>query len=231
MARYRLSSLTPLALALAIAGCGAQPTTSPTPDGGMMMTTCTGHCSFPGLCCGNPQKCIDVSGDSKNCGMCNLACPNGTLCTGGKCLCGPKGMGVNCSGADTCCGAVGCKNLMSDVNNCGMCGRACKDNEACMAGGCQAVAACANCKGKCCNKTCVDTDADPANCGDCDNVCAKGETCGGGTCVGGGGKDGGMMGACQCTMNMPCPMGDQCLFGCCLKDLLGGKCMINPMCM
>jgi hypothetical protein len=140
-----------------------------------------GECSCEGgsacvgnqRCCppqsnGTPGGCFDTSSDPAHCGACDKACGAGESCRAGVCTVDGCGCtngnrceenskecrcngGPACSGATTCC-ATGCKNLLTDVQNCGMCGRACVAGQLC------------------CNGSCVDQG--PQNCGGCGMKCA-----------------------------------------------------------
>ncbi len=90
-----------------------------------------------------------------------------------------------------------CKNINTDVDNCGACGNVCLFSGAyCNSGQCscfpegqlqsrqftsQAVVATAS---EVCNNQCVDTNTDNNNCGTCGNVCQSGSTCNDGQCNG-----------------------------------------------
>jgi hypothetical protein len=115
----------------------------------------SGHCVCPSssVVCGVPDSgmvsCVDTSSDPKNCGGCGIVC-NSTgsiesLCASGKC-------GPHCppSAPDPCIpdgGTTGsCVDFQADPLNCGGCGSACNQGEACIAGTCGSdlVAACFN---------------------------------------------------------------------------------------
>jgi hypothetical protein len=89
-------------------------------------------------------------------------------------VCGSNANLICCPSGSTCCGNY-CANLGSDFDNCGRCGRACREpgvNEvgSCVNGRCQyaCVAGAVRCNGRC-----KFLDSDPNNCGTC------GKTCGG----------------------------------------------------
>ncbi len=105
-------------LALALAACGVSGRTGGSGGAGI----CPAHpdqCA--GKCCGT--TCFDVMHDPFNCGDCGVACPAGTICLGGNCGCPP--FGDKCGLGQTCCGAIGCVSLDSDIRNCGACGDSC----------------------------------------------------------------------------------------------------------
>ncbi len=78
---------------------------------------------------------------------------------------------ASCSGA--------CVDTKNDPANCGACGKACADGEACVNGACGLACVGGTTK---CGQTCVDTDLDNGNCGACGKTCAAGLVCSGGTC-------------------------------------------------
>ena len=175
------------------------------------------------------QFAIDVN----NCGECDNACADGEVCNNGECE------GNECTSADDCSfahatptcdegycqmyscdsgyascdqtGSNGCEAYLdTDTDNCGECGTACADGEACVSGVCAGTEcttaddcdyahATPTCSGGYCQmygcdngySSCdsdgsngceayLDTDTD--NCGECDNACADGETCSNGLC-------------------------------------------------
>lgn len=119
-----------LIFTLLFAACGVTPRGG---SGGGGQGICPDHpdqCG--GKCCGT--LCQDVSRDPQNCGDCNAACPDGTICLGASCGCPPHG--DKCSLGQSCCGALGCVSLGSDIRNCGHCGTRCPDGGLCMNGQC-----------------------------------------------------------------------------------------------
>jgi hypothetical protein len=124
------------------------------------------------ICCppgaGQPGGCFDKLSDPNHCGDCAtrcntgetcqngvcvtggcpIACFNGNECVGSMCVC--NGGPASCSGTTHCCPA-GCVELSSDHDNCGVCGRKCKDNEYCCDGNCRAPSDldCGGCRIKC----------------------------------------------------------------------------------
>lgn len=101
-------------------------------------------------------------------------------------LSGPEGPApqpgpTSCPAGTANCGA-GCVNVTTDVRNCGACGRACQQGQACTAGTCQNIggacpAGTANCGGGCANIV-----TDTQNCGACGVRCAPGAACVNGAC-------------------------------------------------
>lgn len=85
--------------------------------------------------------------------------PKGLLkCNKNPRLCHAKG-----SPGPDCCGKK-CVNVMTDKQNCGLCGRRCKHMEIC-------------CKG-----TCVNPMVNKRHCGGCNRVCHRGDSCVHGMC-------------------------------------------------
>jgi hypothetical protein len=79
--------------------------------------------------------------------------------------------GVVCvTGTDAC--GTGCIDPLNDSRNCGGCGQACGDNQACNAGVCECQSGTTNCSGEC-----VVLDSDSRHCGACATACATGEVC------------------------------------------------------
>jgi len=89
---------------------------------------CGVKCSFePPLetCCNG--TCRNLQMDSSSCGTCGHKCSSGQVCCAGNCMdpavnscqCEPS-----CPAGQTCCNRT-CVDLMTDDENCGMCGNAC----------------------------------------------------------------------------------------------------------
>src|SRR5262245_19219544 len=78
----------------------------------------------------------------------------------------PVGDAGPCPGQTVCDGK--CVVTKRDPENCGMCGKKCKEGEVCVQGGCALQCGGGSTK---CNSVCVSTQADPANCGMCGNKC------------------------------------------------------------
>jgi hypothetical protein len=116
------------------------------------------------------------------------------------------------TGGSTCrqglsdCGGF-CRDLTSDVGNCGACGKTCPSNSACKDSQCSckdgysasldgtchavpitAVPGCDDHPGtKLCDNQCVYPDTDPGHCGSCSIQCASGQNCVSGQCISPGG--------------------------------------------
>ena len=160
-----------------------------------------------GLCCPvfGGTNCTDLATDPLNCGGCKVACPTGQTCSNGVCSgtkppCGPGTVGGYCDlDAGTsflCCAGTGCIDVSSDINNCGVCGKACSSGLTCVSGECVATACSPGTEGEncllnglfgasylCCQSACVDTSTDSSHCGDCGTLCSGVETCGGSVCA------------------------------------------------
>ena len=186
------------------------------------------HCATGQGCCG--AKCIDLTVDAKNCGMCGHACAAGETCKGSVCSCFGAG---HCPMGQACC-MGGCKTLTTDAENCGTCGNGCEaqnPGETCFQGKCGCGTGDTHCMGGqlCCSNACGDVMADPMNCGTCGNACPNGQTCTNGAC------SGGMMGGGNC---MPaCQPGEMCVMlqgmSVCVPGMMGGggNCMTDMDCM
>jgi hypothetical protein len=122
--------------------------------------------------CGGDQ-CVSLPTDSLNCGACGTACPSGSTCQSGTCVC-PVG--------EAACGDA-CVDVMSDAAHCGSCATACPTGALCSSGVCE-------CSGglMACGAECVDLTSDATHCGDCAKACASGEVCLSGSCSSGCGS-------------------------------------------
>jgi hypothetical protein len=67
----------------------------------------------------------------------NVECAQSEACrkTGPTQVCGCNG-GAACAAGQVCCQVGGCKDLNSDPQNCGVCGRACAAGSSCVSGAC-----------------------------------------------------------------------------------------------
>ena len=117
--------------------------------------------------------------DVNNCGTCGNVCPtrpnSNVVCTSGLC-------GFVCISGFANCNNIatdGCEiSLLSDVNNCGICGNVCPNppnaSSVCVAGTCSIIcnSGFANCNGNNADGCEVNLNISLANCGSCGNACA-----------------------------------------------------------
>ena len=175
--------------------------------------TLCAHCGAQACCNG---ICTDTNTDTNNCGQCSNACLPGPSpdCVMGLCGCSGNS-GQACAAGDTCC-SNGCKNLLTDAQNCGECGKKCTGNQTCANGSCSCGGT--TCTGTqiCCSNACVDKNTDPNNCGFCGNQCQGAATCVNGLCSGNNNCGPG---------GTPCPGNQQCCPNVCCTTCLGGVCM------
>ncbi len=129
-------------------------------------TACTQGTCQPLACpsgktpCGH--ECVDTANDPNNCGGCNWMSGNYAFFDGGGDDASPycnTPWSCSCSwpGTPDVCDSQ-CTNLLRDQNNCGMCGVACAEGEACRRGKCGAPC--------------------PAGQTFCDGYCVMGDSCG-----------------------------------------------------
>ena len=208
-----------------------------------------GHCACtvakPDNCNG---ACTNVLTDRANCGACGQSCGSGETCVDGGCFCGAGkvvcrdrcvsgaccngGDGVTCGSDETCCTPDGCKDLASDLNNCGSCGTTCDPTttDGCVAGACRCGDEPA-CTG---GQVCTDSGCDcPTGQAFCSGVCLPntGMLCGGcGSCPAGESCDGD---TCLCGVNESCPADQSCVGGSCVcqdegAEVCNGVCTVCP---
>ncbi|MFP2911967.1 MXAN_6577-like cysteine-rich protein [Pyxidicoccus sp. 3LFB2] len=148
-----LELLLPLVLAgLVLTGC---------PDEGVVCTSGLSVCG---------ETCVDLGGDTSNCGACGNACGGGQSCQQGACECRP--------GTESCGGT--CVATSSDVAHCGACGNACPSGLVCESGTCREGCSAGATR---CGDSCVDLRADTLNCGTCGNACPDVQSCHAGRCA------------------------------------------------
>ncbi|MBZ4416164.1 MXAN_6577-like cysteine-rich protein [Myxococcus sp. RHSTA-1-4] len=149
----RLPALLLAALAgLTLTGC---------PDEGVVCTSGLAVCG---------EACVDLGGDTANCGACGNACGAGQVCQEGACGCRP--------GTESCGGA--CVSTASDVSHCGACGNACPSGQVCESGTCRE--GCSEGTARC-GDSCLDLSSDALNCGACGNACPDVQSCHAGRCA------------------------------------------------
>jgi hypothetical protein len=165
-------------------------------------------CGEGSTCCPGNTSCVDTRFSQKNCGACGVECTNGELCGGGTCGC-PVGPGnvMKCPNGQSCCGANGCKNLMTDTKNCGQCGNACGVGATCAGGQCLCGGRTCGVGEVCCNGTCSTMCA-------IDMAVPRDMAGGGGSCVCSAGCASGL-----CLGN-----------DCCWEDAFFGLCTPDPAC-
>lgn len=139
---------------------------------------CTeGGCACPEGLEACDGACVDLTSDPANCGGCGISCEDrefseGGLCEEGACVLSCIEHQEDCDGDPE----NGCEvPTYENVDHCGGCGIACRDDQVCEEAQCQCPAGEMDCEG-----LCVATSFDRNNCGGCGNVCEIG--CGGGTC-------------------------------------------------
>ena len=88
------------------------------------------------LCCSD--ACVDLQGDSSNCGLCGRVCPAQSSCVAGLCrpqaTCAGSQNNAGCAlvdgGVGKCCGEI-CANVLADSDNCGGCDQSCPNGSTC----------------------------------------------------------------------------------------------------
>jgi len=135
---------------------------------------------------------VDYADSVDHCGGCRVACHRlrSDRCVDGECQCSFNGRRdeAPCEGVEVCCDGMGsgCRDLDTDMDNCGSCDTACDDVAAdrCEDGQCRCgtMPPCGSGL-QCCSGQCVDLDLDPNNCSRCGAQCGSNETCEGGLCT------------------------------------------------
>jgi len=125
---------------------------------------------------------VIVDAGSVDTGTSDVGAPDaGTLDSGARDVGTPDVGG--CSTGETMCGG-GCVDLQRNASNCGSCGRACGEVEACTDGACTST--CAAPRTLCgtgASTRCVDTRSDVEHCGRCGMACGMGRACTAGSCA------------------------------------------------
>lgn len=183
--------------------CGAVGVECNTSTGGPLCLpegeTGLGACS----CDGNNNNCQDTVMDDQG----NLHSVANNCSFENLCVCASTSEACNFSGAEPDCCGDGCFDLLSDKENCGICGKSCGEN-GCVKGAC----------------ACSDNDECYTDAGTFNNPGTIANEC-----IGASGTE---LGACACTSYRdgagtatPCPLGSFCCFaggdisanGCCSK--------------
>jgi hypothetical protein len=172
--------------------------------------------------------CRNTLADAGNCGRCGNICSASQYCSNGVCTAGTANLPVTgittvspaggmtttitvsgslCPTGYTPCSGI-CRNLESDMSNCGRCGNVCGSGRTCSSGACSggstitavttvpaphpdaaaAVTTTTNPELLCwsnnipCAGTCIDPTTDNNNCGGCGNVCTGDQSCIAGRC-------------------------------------------------
>jgi hypothetical protein len=138
----------------------------------MQTRTCNMNTGAWGQWSACPTGCVPGATDTMGC-MANAQRTCTQMCTMGSCACN--------SGLMQCPGSTVCRDLMTDVDNCGRCGNACADGLECSAGRCVCSGAAEECPAG--SGVCVNTQTNGQNCGECGNACVGGMMCMGGDCA------------------------------------------------
>ena len=171
-------------------------------------TCSSGQCllTCPGGFFNCDGSCKDLQTDENNCGGCSNTCSSNQVCRDGRCsavssnlpyttvittipvtttaaAAPPLPTTLGCAAGQTLCGNS-CRNILTDISNCGSCGNACPINQYCSGGQCVCVGA----YPVKCNVVCVNLRNDNNNCGVCGKVCplnvANGHSrCDSGSCL------------------------------------------------
>ena len=172
--RAKLGVLAAALAAVVIVACAVGTTPPPGPECKSTETVCSG-------------VCVDLQGDSLNCGKCGAECGTGLVCVKGACAtsCPP---GNSACGGDAGTGAK-CVNTKTDNTNCGGCGKVCKSGEVCA--GSQCVGSCGtqtvgqtSCVSDAGASYCANLKNDNQNCGACGKACPSDQVCALGVCQG-----------------------------------------------
>ena len=88
-----------------------------------------------------PDLCAGSLTDPMNCGSCGCQCQAGSACSQGTCVAGCNGGVTSCpvpidGGAGVLCRQYTCRDLNTDNDNCGQCGKKCPAGMTCVQGAC-----------------------------------------------------------------------------------------------
>ena len=145
-----------------------------------VLGSCLTPCAAGETRCG--MTCVNLNTSNDNCGACGRRCCAGQQCIdGSRCVASCSAGIFNCPGPMTPEGLTCsvCRDLSTDANHCGACGRQCATGQVCVMGDC--LAPCATGETRC-GSACVNLQHDGANCGACGRTCGTGEQCYAGAC-------------------------------------------------
>jgi len=107
---------------LGTGGTGGASGTATGGTGGEVVATCVDGLTL----CGD--ICVELTSDASHCGGCDVACPDGQVCSAGSCT------GACDAGLDQC--GQDCVDLATNLLNCGSCDAACSEGQGCTNGVC-----------------------------------------------------------------------------------------------
>jgi alpha-tubulin suppressor-like RCC1 family protein len=185
------------------AGLAGRPDTGCVSCGNTGQPCCAGNicdgrsCQPDGRCGSAPclsgqircTSCIDPTSDPRHCGACGNMCSDGI---NGTALCRASTCTLACRGAYSDCDrdlSNGCeRDLFSDLDNCGSCGRRCSTVHAvpvCTLGNCRltCTSGFGNCNGDVSDGCETDLSSNASNCGMCGNACTSEQVCSAGSCT------------------------------------------------
>jgi hypothetical protein len=189
-------------------GCGNACGANEQCTGGVCQCGSASACAAGQTCCPG-LGCVDLASDAFHCGACDKECSPGEMCVAGQCTCNgggacsapPTGValccagmgcsstgsctcgGTDCAAPRVCCGGTECRDVRSDNDNCGACGRRCAAGLTCRNGACTCAGAICSTGDTCCSTGCANLQNDVRNCGACGKSCQPGEICANGRCA------------------------------------------------
>lgn len=158
-------------------------------------STCSLGGERAGRCCNS--ACVDLE-RSPNCGNCGITCSGAMQCLNRACQtpanCTAAMVNTACvpsdGGSGTCCDGQCLGDALSDVSNCGSCGRACGAGAVCSRGSCLSDAGTfLDCQqtcapgSTCVQQRCLRSDCTGANPGQVCGPFLQGACCGGASCA------------------------------------------------